>query len=88
MAKEYQKTTGASQGLEESVQQMREKVLESEEAVEDKESTLKEIKLRLQHSKIASVPSNKWTWNRYCIEVDRPLPDRYSQMMMTMMSNL
>lgn len=56
MAKEYQKTTGASQGLEESVQQMREKVLESEEAAEDKESTLKEIKLRLQHSKIASVP--------------------------------
>lgn len=56
MAKEYQKTSGASQGLEESVQQMREKVLESEEAVEDKERTLKEIKLRLQHSKIASVP--------------------------------
>lgn len=50
MAKEYQKTTGASQGLEESVQQMREKVLESEEAVEDKESTLKEIKLRVEQS--------------------------------------
>lgn len=59
MAKEYQKTTGASQGLEESVQQMREKVLESEEAVEDKESTLKEIKLRLQYSKNSICTTNK-----------------------------
>lgn len=59
MAKEYQKTTGASQGLEESVQLMREKVLESEETVEDKESTLKGIKLRLQHSKIVSCTLKK-----------------------------
>lgn len=52
MAKEYQKTTGASQGLEESVQLMREKVLESEETVEDKESTLKGIKLRVEQSAV------------------------------------
>lgn len=46
MSKEYQKTTGTAQSLDEGVQQMREKVLEYEEAVEEKQGKLKELKLR------------------------------------------
>jgi len=46
MSKEYQKTTGTAQSLDEGVQQMRAKVLEYEVAVEEKERKLKEVKLR------------------------------------------
>ena len=46
MSKEYQKTTGTAQSLDEGVQQMRAKVLEYEEAVGEKEGKLKELKLR------------------------------------------
>ena len=46
MAKEYQKTTGTTQTLEEQVQQMRAKVLECEEAVEQQENKFKDISLR------------------------------------------
>ena len=46
MSKEYQKTTGTAQSLDEGVQQMRAKLLEYEEAVEEKERNLKELKLR------------------------------------------
>jgi len=50
MSKEYQKTTGTAQSLDEGVQQMREKVLEYEEAVEEKQGKLKELKLRAEES--------------------------------------
>lgn len=46
MSKEYQKTTGTAQSLDEEVQQMRSKVLEYEEVAEEKERKLKELKLR------------------------------------------
>lgn len=46
MAKEYQKSSGTAQSLEECVQQMRAKVLKCEEAVEQQEEELKELKLR------------------------------------------
>jgi len=50
MSKEYQKTTGTAQSLDEGVQQMRAKVLEYEVAVEEKERKLKEVKLRVEQS--------------------------------------
>lgn len=46
MAKEYQKSSGTAQGLEECVQQMRAKVLKCEEAEEQQKEELKELKLR------------------------------------------
>lgn len=46
MSKEYQKTTGTAQSLDEGVQQMRAKVLEYEEAIEEKEGKLKELNQR------------------------------------------
>lgn len=52
MSKEYQKTTGTAQSLDEEVQQMRSKVLEYEEAAEEKERKLKELKLRLEQSRV------------------------------------
>ena len=46
MAKEYQKSSGTAQSLDERVQQMRGKLLEYQEAVEEQEEKIKEIKLR------------------------------------------
>ena len=46
MAKEYQKSTGNAQNLEEGVQQMRSELRGKEEEVEDQQKKLKEIKLR------------------------------------------
>lgn len=46
MSKEYQKTTGTAQSLEEGVQQSRAKVLEYEETIEEKEGELKSLNLR------------------------------------------
>ena len=46
MAKEYQKSTGTAQSLDERVQQMRGKLFEYQEAVEEHEGKLKELKLR------------------------------------------
>ncbi|XP_068697967.1 kinetochore protein NDC80 homolog isoform X1 [Montipora foliosa] len=52
MAKEYQKTTGTTQTLEEQVQQMRAKVLECEEAVEQQENKFKDISLRARENTV------------------------------------
>ena len=46
MAKEYQKSTGNAQSLEEGVQQMRSEFREKEEEVEEQEKKPKEIKSR------------------------------------------
>ena len=46
MAKEYQKSSGTAQSLDERVQQMRGKLLEYQEAVEEQEEKIKELKLR------------------------------------------
>lgn len=46
MAKEYQKSTGNAQSLEEGVQQMRSELRRKEEEVEEQEEKLKENKLR------------------------------------------
>ena len=46
MTKEQRNATGNAQSLDESVQQMRAKLLECQEAVEGQEETLKELKLR------------------------------------------
>ena len=46
LTKEYQKSTGNAQSLEESVQQMRGKLLECQEAVEKQGEKLKELGLR------------------------------------------
>lgn len=55
MSKEYQKTTGTAQSLDEEVQQMRSKVLEYEEAAEEKERKLKELKLRYLNTSLINV---------------------------------
>ena len=52
MAKEYQKSTGNAQSLEEGVQQMRSELREKEEEVEEQEKKLKEHKLRLNSSNL------------------------------------
>ncbi|XP_067051748.1 kinetochore protein NDC80 homolog isoform X2 [Acropora muricata] len=52
MAKEYQKSSGTAQGLEECVQQMRAKVLKCEEAEEQQKEELKELKLRAEGNKV------------------------------------
>lgn len=46
MAKEYQKSTGNAQSLEEGVQQMRSELRGKEEEVEEQEKKRKELKLR------------------------------------------
>ncbi|KAM7440889.1 kinetochore-associated Ndc80 complex subunit ndc80 [Porites harrisoni] len=53
MAKEYQKSTGNAQSLEEGVQQMRSELRGKEEEVEEQEKKLKENKLRTEESRIA-----------------------------------
>jgi len=52
MAKEYQKSSGTAQGLEECVQQMRAKVLKCEEAEEQQKEELKVLKLRAEGNKV------------------------------------
>ena len=46
MTKEYQKSTGDAQSLDDRVHHMKMKLLEYQEAVEEKENKLKELKLR------------------------------------------
>lgn len=46
MSKEYQKSTGNAQSLDERVQQMRGKLLECQETVEEQEEKFKELKHR------------------------------------------
>lgn len=53
MSKEYQKSTGNAQSLDERVQQMRGKLLECQETVEEQEEKFKELKLRAEGSKVA-----------------------------------
>ena len=55
MAKEYQKSSGTAQSLDERVQQMRAKLLECQEAVEDEEEKIKELKLRYGLDSTANV---------------------------------
>jgi len=53
MSKEYQKSTGNAQSLDERVQQMRGKLLECQETVEEQEEKFKELKHRTEGSKVA-----------------------------------